>query len=199
MQEWKELIAVARRKEKVEVTNLEERIQKADDKFKKLGFNDQGLFSVVREIGISAKNVSEDKLVEAYGAVTKRMTPILKHLEDWLSETGYAKAGEDEARNYFKKRFVKVFKHWEAIEQNELKAYVRSRQEGSDGERAWSDRTCEKNLNLVKQYWNWMLDNDHIEIEKCPNLIDAARLMKRKANTKKNRSDKKKMQTTLIV
>ena len=199
MQEWKELIAVARIKEKVEVTNLEERIQKADDKFKKLGFNDQGLFSVVREIGISAKNVSEDKLVEAYGAVTKRMTPILKHLEDWLSETGYAKAGEDEARNYFKKRFVKVFKHWESIDQNELKAYVRSRQEGSDGERAWSDRTCEKNLNLVKQYWNWMLDNDHIEIEKCPNLIDAARLMKRKANTKKNRSDKKKMQTTLIV
>ena len=189
IQEWKELIAVARRKEKGEVTNLEERIQKAADKFKELGFTDQGLFSVAIVIGISAKNVSEDKLVEAYGAVTKRMTPILKHLEDWLSETGYAKAGEDEARNYFKKRFVKVFKHWESIDQNELKAYVRSRQEGSDGERAWSDRTCEKNLNLVKQYWNWMLDNDHIEIKKCPNPIYAARLMKRKANTKKNCSE----------
>ena len=101
------MIAVARRKEKGEVTNLEERIQKADDKFKELGFTDQGLFSVAREIGISAKHISEDKLVEAYGAVTKRMTPILKYLEDWLSETGYAKAGEDEARNYFEKRFNK--------------------------------------------------------------------------------------------
>ena len=192
IEEWKKLIAVARRKEKGEVTNLEERIQRADDKFKEHGLNDEGLLSVAKEIDISAKNASKDNLAEAYGVVTKRMTPIFKHLEDWLSEIGYAKAGEVEARNYFKKWFVKVFKHQESIDQNELKAYVRNRQEGSDGERAWSDRTCEKNLNIVKQYWNWMLDNDHMKIEKCPNLIDAARLMKRKAITKKNRSETKK-------
>ena len=81
---------------------------------------------------------------------------------------------------------VIVFKHWESIDQNELKAYVRSRQEGSDGERAWSDGTCEKSLNLFERFWNWMLDNVHIE---CPNLIEAPRLMKRKANTKTKRSE----------
>ena len=50
MQEWKELIAVARRKEKGEVTNLEERIQKADDKFKKLGFNDQVFLALLEKL-----------------------------------------------------------------------------------------------------------------------------------------------------
>lgn len=50
MQEWKELIAVARRKEKVEVTNLEERIQKADDKFKELGFNDQVFLALLEKL-----------------------------------------------------------------------------------------------------------------------------------------------------
>ena len=52
-----------------------------------------------------------------------------------------------------------------------------------------ADRTCEVKLNLIKQYWDWMLDNDHITL---PNLIDALRLMKRTANTRRNREEANK-------
>ena len=131
-------------------------------------------------LGEARGNIRIAMDIAGYSKMTKN-AEVVGPLKD---ET--TKAGEDDARNYFKKRFVKVFKYWETIDQNELKAYVRGRQDGSDGDRAWSDRTFEKNLNLVKQFWNWMLDNDHVE---CPNLIDAARLMKRKANTKTNRSE----------
>ena len=62
--------------------------------------------------------------------------------------------------------------------------YIRGRQSGSDGAKAWSNRSCERHLNWVKQFWNWMLDSDYID---CPNLIDPARLMKKKANTRQNR------------
>ena len=189
LQEWADLIKSARRKNKGEIVDLEERMKLAEKYFAEFGFTDKGLVGVIKEIGISAANLNDDKLVEAYGGASQQFTPILKHLEDWLTETGYAQAGEDEARNYFKKRFSKVFKHWESISTDELKAYVRGRQDGSDGERAWAVRTCELKLNLIKQYWDWMLDNDHITV---PNLIDAPRLMKRKANTRKNREEANK-------
>ena len=65
-----------------------------------------------------------------------------------------------------------------------MKAYIRGRQNGSDGAKAWSNPSCERHLNWVKQFWNWTLDNDHIEV---PNLIDPARPMKKKANTRQNR------------
>ena len=109
---------------------------------------------MIKEIWISTANLNDEKLVEAYGGALQQFTPILQHLEEWLTETGYAQSGEDEARNYFKKRFSKVLKHWESVSTDELKAYVRGRQDGSDGENAWADRTCEVELNLIKRYWD---------------------------------------------
>ena len=139
---------------------------------------------MIKEIGIYTSNLNDDNLIEAYGGASQQFTPILQHLEAWLTETGYAQSGEDEARNYFKKRFSKVLKHWESVSNDESEAQVRGRQYGSDGENAWADRIREKQLNLITQYWDWKLDNDHITVS---NLIDAPRLMKRKANTRKNR------------
>ena len=189
MQERKELIAAARKKYKGEVVDFDESVKAAKARMKSFNDGYQIIAAAAHDLNYRQDELAPVQRAEklaVIGQAARKMTPILKYLEDWLSETRYTKAGEDDARNYFKKRFVKVFKYWETIDQNELKAYVRGRQDGSDGDRAWSDRTCEKNLNLVKQFWNWMLDNDHVE---CPNLIDAARLMKRKANTKTNRSE----------
>ena len=123
-----------------------------------------------------------DKLF-VLGQAAGKATPILKYLDQWLSETKYAAAGATECRNYFEKRFSKQFKYWEAIGADELKAYIRGRQNGPDGAKAWSDRSCKRHLNWVKQFWNWMLDNDHIDV---PNSTDPARLMKKKANTRQN-------------
>ena len=68
---------------------------------------------MIKEIGISTSDLNDDKLIEVYGGASQRFTSILQHPEEWLTETGYAQSGEDEARNYFKKRFSKVSKHWE--------------------------------------------------------------------------------------
>ena len=154
LQKWADLIQSARRKNKGDIVDLEERIKLAEKYFAEFGFTDEGLARVIKEIGFSTANLNDDKLVEAYGGASQRFTPILKHLEEWLTETGYAQSGEDEARNYFKKCFSKVFKHWESISTDEFKAYVRGHQDGSDGQNAWADRTCEKQLNLIKQYWD---------------------------------------------
>ena len=189
LQEWADLIQSARRKNRGEIVDIDERITLAEKYFSEFGFTDKGLVGVIKEIGISSDNVHDDKLVEAYGGASQRFTPILKHLEEWLTEAHYAKGGENEARNYFEKRFSKVFKHWESISTDELKAYVRGRQDGSDGQNAWADRTCEVKLNLIKQYWDWMLDNEHITLA---NLIDAPQLMKCKANTRGNREEANK-------
>ena len=107
---------------------------------------------MIKEKGISSDNVNDDKFVEAYLGASQRFTPILKHLEEWLTETHYAKGGENEARNYFEKRFSEVFKHWESISTDELEAYVRGRQDGSYGQNARAGRTCEAKLNLIKQH-----------------------------------------------
>ena len=59
--------------------------------------------------------MNDDKLVEARGGCLGQFTPIFQYLEEWLTETSNAQSEEDEGRNYFKKRFRKVFKHWEFI------------------------------------------------------------------------------------
>ena len=59
---------------------------------------------------------------------------------------------------------------------DDLRAYIRERQNGPDGAKEWSDPSCERHLTWVKQFWNWMLHNYHIEI---PYLFDPARLIKK--------------------
>ena len=71
------------------------------------------------------------------------------------------------------------------IGKDELRAHIRGRRTGFDGAKAWSNRSCERHLNWVKQFWNWMLDNDYIDF---PNLIDPAwPIKKKKANIRQNR------------
>ena len=57
-------------------------------------------------------------------------------------------------RNYFEKPFSKQFKYREAIGADDLNAYINERQNGSDGAKEWSDPSCERHLNCVKQFGN---------------------------------------------
>ena len=191
MQDWEELISVARRKDNGEIVDVQEAVKVAEAKMASLNDAYRGLAAVNHDLKLNKKIIDPVKMaaknpeaLAVLGQAVGMATPILKHLVDWLSETKYVKAGEKECCNFFEKRFSKVFKYWEAIDADELKAYIRGRQSGTDGANEWSDRSYVRHLNWVKQYWNWMLDNDHID---APNLIDLARLMKKKANTRQNR------------
>ena len=139
MQEWKDLIATARRKHNGEVVDVQEAVKVAEAKM--ASFNDprRGITAVGHDLQINLGSMdpaeSADKLF-VLGQAAGKATPIVKYLDEWLSETKYAAAGETECRNYFEKRFYKQFKYWEVIGADELKAYIRGRQNGIDGANA---------------------------------------------------------------
>ena len=167
MQEWKDLIATACRKHNGEVVDVQEAVKVAEAKL--VSFNDswRGIAAVGHDLQINLGSMGRaeraDKLL-ALGQRAGKATPVLKYLDEWLSETKYAASGETECRNYSEERFSKQFKYWEVIGADELKAYIRGRQNGTDGANAWSDSSCEIHSNWVKQFWNWILDNDHTNI-----------------------------------
>ena len=114
MQEWKDLIATACRKHNGVVVDVQEAVKVAEAKL--VSFNDswRGIAAVGHDLQINLGSMGRaeraDKLL-ALGQRAGKATPVLKYLDEWLSETKYAASGETECRNYCEKRFSKQFKY----------------------------------------------------------------------------------------
>lgn len=108
MQEWKDLIRTARRKHNGEVVDFQEAVKVAEAKM--ASFNDpwRGIAAVGHDLQINLGSMDPAERAEklfVLGQAAGKATPILKYLNEWLSETKYTAAGATECRNYFEKRF----------------------------------------------------------------------------------------------
>jgi integrase len=193
---WNQLIQLARKKNRGEIIDLDEAVEVAKKKIASFKDEERGLTSVIYDMNLD-KNLDnenfdpeqEKEQVKLVGLASKVMTPFTKYVDEWIEDYGYTFANGYEGKRLVKLRFSKKFKYFETISVEALKAYIKERTDGSDGARVWSDRSVEKNMSYVKQYWNWCLDNDLIT---TPNPIDVPRLMQKKNNTKSQRLKTKK-------
>ena len=112
MQEWKEFIAAACKKDTGEIVDAQEVIKSAEAKIASFNDHCKGIAAVAGDLlinlGFMDPAERPEKLL-VLGQAAGKATPILKHLDDRLSETKYVKARETECRSYFEKPFSKQF------------------------------------------------------------------------------------------
>lgn len=189
---WKYMIEMARLKNKCHIIDLEEESKTYAEQFISMGRTQLAAATIAEKLnpeeeGLTAQQ--ERDRVKVFSRAVGSLTPFAKHTDQFFKDYGYTDAIGYEAKRYIELRFAKKFEYFETVTTEELKAYIKERMDGSDGDQAWSNRSVEKNIGFAKVYWNWCLDNDLIT---TPNVIDLPRLMKRKNNTKSQRKKTKK-------
>ena len=151
---WKQLIQLARKKNRGEIIDLDEAVEVAKKKIASFKDEERGLTSVIYDLNLD-KNLDnenfdpeqEKEQVKLVGLTSKVMTPFTKYVDEWIEDYGYTVANGYEGKRLVKLRFSKKFKYFETISVEALKAYIKERMDGSDGARVWSDRSVEKNMS----------------------------------------------------
>ena len=164
---WKKLFQMYRSGEVV-VETVDELAERWGQKLERENFSAAVLQQIALEAAtvddpqsITEKNLDEIALripnaaIDAFGKSTKNLCAIADHVDEFIASYQYSPSVGGDARSFIKNQFVKHFPYFEWIDEENLKAFVIKRMDGSDGRNAWERQTTRKYLSYVKQYWDW--------------------------------------------
>ena len=138
----------------------------------------------VKPEGVALSPSQEEGRLTAYARSTGRLCALEEHIDAWVASYGYSPAVGDDAAGFIRNRFMKLFPYFEWIEDQQLKDFVITRMDGSDGQAPWARTTAAKYLSYVKQYWGWCRDRGFTE---ASNLIVHDNILPKVNKTKSHR------------